>query len=202
MARFATADKDTHDHILRSAITIFAQKGFDSATGDAIAEHAGVSKGAIYWHFKNKNELFIAALQFASTDILSQLEAIATDSKYTISERLEMLVSSAWVKDPQVEEIVDFVRISTQPNFLKTFPFLEDNAIEIDTKLLGICSKLINEGVSAGEFDAGKARIAAILLAIMTDKPIFRRTMDMLRQTQTEDDATIVSVLLDGIRKR
>ena len=54
----ATARENTFERICRSAVKIFSSKGYHKTTMDDIAAEAGLTKGAIYWHFKNKKELF------------------------------------------------------------------------------------------------------------------------------------------------
>ncbi|MBV1777171.1 TetR/AcrR family transcriptional regulator [Burkholderiaceae bacterium DAT-1] len=53
---------DTRDRIIESAARVFARKGYLSATLDEVAADAGMTKGAVYWHFDSKNELFFALL--------------------------------------------------------------------------------------------------------------------------------------------
>lgn len=55
--------QETRQLLIESAIEIFAQLGFHGASVDKIAEHAGFSKGAVYAHFKSKEELFLAILE-------------------------------------------------------------------------------------------------------------------------------------------
>src|SRR5438876_10190893 len=52
--------KETRDLLLRSAETIFVRDGYEGAELGEIASLAGRTKGAIYGHFKNKEDLFIA----------------------------------------------------------------------------------------------------------------------------------------------
>ncbi len=42
---------------------VFAERGYRDASVDEIAERAGYSKGAIYFHFSGKNDLFFALLE-------------------------------------------------------------------------------------------------------------------------------------------
>jgi AcrR family transcriptional regulator len=42
---------------------VFAAKGFGEASVDEIAERAGYSKGALYWHFATKEDVFFALLE-------------------------------------------------------------------------------------------------------------------------------------------
>src|SRR6266513_2472536 len=50
----------TRDLLLDAAEGIFSTRGFEGASLDEIAETAGYTRGAIYKHFANKEELFLA----------------------------------------------------------------------------------------------------------------------------------------------
>ncbi len=72
----------TRGKILDAALDIFAQKGYHDASVDEIVEQSGTSKGSVYFHFPNKQRLFLALLdKFA--DLLERriLDAIADEDK-------------------------------------------------------------------------------------------------------------------------
>ncbi|MFO7750837.1 MAG: TetR family transcriptional regulator [Desulfobacteraceae bacterium] len=46
--------------IIDAALALFYEKGFATTSLEQIASQAGVTRGAVYWHFKNKNDLFIS----------------------------------------------------------------------------------------------------------------------------------------------
>ncbi len=48
----------TRQHILDVALRLFSQQGVSSTSLAEIAKAAGVTRGAIYWHFKDKSDLF------------------------------------------------------------------------------------------------------------------------------------------------
>ncbi|HAJ73107.1 MAG TPA: TetR family transcriptional regulator [Methylophilaceae bacterium] len=50
----------TRQRIINAAREVFCTKGVSRTSLDQIATHAGVTRGAVYWHFKNKTELFHA----------------------------------------------------------------------------------------------------------------------------------------------
>lgn len=59
MARKTKAEAAaTRRQILDAAEQVFQEKGVSHTTLNDIAEAAGVTRGAIYWHFKNKVDLF------------------------------------------------------------------------------------------------------------------------------------------------
>jgi len=67
-SRTARAEgKDAREHLLHAAAEVFSERGFKDASVDEIATRAGYSKGALYWHFESKDELFFALID-ASVD--------------------------------------------------------------------------------------------------------------------------------------
>ncbi|MFC4352446.1 TetR family transcriptional regulator [Fodinicurvata halophila] len=50
--------EETRQRILSAAETVFYERGVAHTTLEMIANEAGVTRGAIYWHFKNKLHLF------------------------------------------------------------------------------------------------------------------------------------------------
>lgn len=49
----------TRSRLLESALDVFSEKSFADVTLSEIAERVGMTKGALYWHFKNKNDIFL-----------------------------------------------------------------------------------------------------------------------------------------------
>lgn len=54
--------RDAREDLFNAAIEVFAERGFKDASVDEIAARAGYSKGAVYWHFSGKEDLFFALL--------------------------------------------------------------------------------------------------------------------------------------------
>jgi len=53
-----------HDRVLRAALDLFAEKGIEATSMDAIAQGSGVSKATIYNHWANKESLLIEVMLF------------------------------------------------------------------------------------------------------------------------------------------
>jgi TetR/AcrR family acrAB operon transcriptional repressor len=54
--------QETRNRILDTAEKVFVEKGVSNTSLAQLAEAAGVTRGAIYWHFKNKADLFDAMM--------------------------------------------------------------------------------------------------------------------------------------------
>ena len=58
----------TKKQIMDAAVTLFSSKGYEKTSLSDVARAAGVTRGAIYWHFENKGELLIELLQAIAKD--------------------------------------------------------------------------------------------------------------------------------------
>lgn len=68
----------TKEKLLRAAVTMYAKNGYHSTTVDEIAAEAGVSTGIAYRYFRNKKDLLLSALEFASKEVkgIASLDSI------------------------------------------------------------------------------------------------------------------------------
>lgn len=62
MTRRAIRREATRGRLLEAAFSVFASHGYAQATIDTIAVAAGLSKGAVYFHFSSKEEVFLTVL--------------------------------------------------------------------------------------------------------------------------------------------
>jgi AcrR family transcriptional regulator len=58
----AEGPEASRKHLLAAAIDCFARFGYQGTSIDRIARHAGVTKGALYYHFRDKEELLFEAV--------------------------------------------------------------------------------------------------------------------------------------------
>ncbi|MEX0445416.1 multidrug efflux transporter transcriptional repressor AcrR [Xenorhabdus sp. SGI246] len=61
--------KETRQQIIEAAIKVFSERGVSATSLSDIAIAAGVTRGAIYWHFKNKTDLLFAACKMPESTI-------------------------------------------------------------------------------------------------------------------------------------
>src|SRR5437762_810632 len=60
--------------ILEAARKVFADKGFNDATVDDVANAAGVAKGTVYLYYRSKREIYFAALKFGIEQMYAALD--------------------------------------------------------------------------------------------------------------------------------
>ncbi len=93
-------DQKTRDAIVEASIELFARRGYHGTSVAQIAKATGLTKGALYWHFKDKEDLFLTVLdrirEHWRQNVLSRVEA--ADGVFDKLDRLfdatsEMLAS-------------------------------------------------------------------------------------------------------------
>jgi AcrR family transcriptional regulator len=73
LPRFQNLDPPRRDAILTAAAEEFGERGFAGASYNRIIERAGISKGAMYYYFADKDDLFRTVLDVALTRWLEQV---------------------------------------------------------------------------------------------------------------------------------
>ena len=150
------------DRILAAAVSLFYARGFTATTLDDVAAELGVTKPALYAHFRSKTELLAATCE---PTIAMSLDAArrGVESPGSCTDRLRFL-AVAFTQ----------VIIERQANiavFFREEKHLEPaDAATIDAlrkKFDRVLSGLLDEGVVAGEFVVPDSRLAALAIGGM-----------------------------------
>lgn len=85
-----TPASDTRQRIIASAATVFARKGYHGASLDQVAADAGLTKGAVYWHFQSKSDSFLALLDARFQRDMSEM-AVKVDAAHNEADPFDSL---------------------------------------------------------------------------------------------------------------
>ncbi|HNX23616.1 MAG TPA: TetR/AcrR family transcriptional regulator [Spirochaetota bacterium] len=140
----------TRNYIIETAAPIFNKKGYEGTSFSDIMENTGLSKGAIYGHFENKDDLALAALdhnlKLASKIIFSNVKDRANSYEKLIgfskSYSLFYEIISSAGGCPVINAAVDYDDgYSDARKRVTKFITMWQNSI----------NKIINEGIQKGE---------------------------------------------------
>jgi AcrR family transcriptional regulator len=89
--------REKRAQLLAAALALFAEKGYQATSVDAIAQRAGVAVGSFYQHFRNKRQLLLVLMD----QLLEGLEQLDLRPKAASSVRagLRSLLRSAFSQD-------------------------------------------------------------------------------------------------------
>jgi AcrR family transcriptional regulator len=109
MDKRADRGQATRDLLVTVATALFAERGFDGTSIEAVLDAAGVSRGSLYHHFANKEALFDAVLAAVEARIGEEVMTAAASvdlSDVTAALRVGCLTWIRLAGDPVVQRIV------------------------------------------------------------------------------------------------
>jgi len=95
--------------ILDAAEKLFLARNYANVAMDDIAEAAGVTKGALYHHFKSKKDLYLAMMHSDLKEKQARMRA-GVDAHGTCYERLRRLTESFLDLPPEKRDLIKLVR--------------------------------------------------------------------------------------------
>jgi TetR/AcrR family acrAB operon transcriptional repressor len=100
----------THDRILDAAEKLFVEQGVSRTTLQHIASEAGVTRGAIYWHFDDKAALFNAMMERVILPLESAMALLdQTHAADPLQDLREYMLAGlrVTVEDPQARRVFE-----------------------------------------------------------------------------------------------
>ncbi len=138
--------------ILDAALTVFAERGFEAARLDDIADRAGIAKGTLYLYFDDKEGLFEEVVRSAVSPILERLSALASAPDMPVDKILEALFS---VFEKEVlgtkRKLLIRLIIAEGPRFPRIAEFYYRNVV---ARILPLITKVAERAVERGEFSS------------------------------------------------
>lgn len=156
------------EEILRAALFIVEQQGLDNLNTNAIAALIQLVPSAIYRHFKNKEEIIAALIDFIGERLQQNLQQ-ATTQEGTALERLKSLFElhvKLLQEEPAIPRILYFLISSERNQELKKKMLAEIDAYVYETK------KLLLQGKKAGEINPAVDVTAAAMMFLGMIQPL------------------------------
>lgn len=98
MDRRVDRGQATRQHLVEVAKDLFADRGYEGTSVEAVLERAGVSRGSLYHHFASKERLFEEVVKAVHTQVGEATMAAATASAATDAHDLIKVAELAWIR--------------------------------------------------------------------------------------------------------
>jgi AcrR family transcriptional regulator len=188
---------NAQETILKSAIPLFAKRGYAGTSTRAICEAAGVSKPVLYYYFRDKQHLY----QELMIDTFSYYRKIllrASKFRGSLRERLTRILYEDFRAAREDNTKVRFLlrMILAPEEDLPEFNFVRELEEERD-----VIAAVIREGIGSGEVRGNPRKLATVLMGM----ELFAILENLFtgRATLTRKNAaSLVDVLLEGCRVR
>ena len=187
------------EQIMSAALSVVVAKGYDQSRMDDIVEKSQLSKGAIYWYYKSKEEVYLSLvdywfLQYSSgvVDTLQQQESASDQLKALFDFFIEQ-----FDKNPATFKLlVEFWRLAgLNPDFNAKLQ-------QIYSDFLEYIIEIIKVGVANGEFKNVEPRITALSILINIEGINWFTLFDKSGVEAHEYIDTISNFILNGLKKK
>jgi AcrR family transcriptional regulator len=150
--------------IIEAAMDEFIARGFAATRLDDVARRAGVAKGTIYLHFKDKEALFEELIRTAIVPLVGRLYATPPDPSTSVRDMIEGF-ANVFIREVATTRRGDIVRLIVAEG--PRFPDIADFYYrEVVSRGLAGMRALIELGVARGEIrQENLARFPQILVA-------------------------------------
>ena len=187
------------DQIMNAAEEVFAQKGFDEARMDDIAEETGLSKGTLYLYYKSKDDLIIAILdrifqhEFRTFENLDLANMSATDAIWNFAETTSKDVKMMMRLLPITYE---FMGLAFRNKFVqKAFKTYLNHYLDI-------LIPIIQHGIDTGEFRPADAKEVAIAMGAILEGTLLLWVYDNSLIEPETHLRSGMKLLLEGVKAK
>ncbi|UCD58705.1 MAG: TetR/AcrR family transcriptional regulator [Candidatus Hydrogenedentota bacterium] len=137
--------------ILVATMDLISKHGFNGTTADKIAVEAGLSKGSIFWHFDNKENLFLAVIEEIRKGLLRGL-LLKQEEELSSRQRLSLLLDNyAALIENDCSRCLDLTVLIIE--MIETNPGLAGKLRDLFAELADLLISLLEEAKKRGEID-------------------------------------------------
>ena len=154
--RTKEAALETRAQIIDAARRVFHAEGVNRSTLDKVAKAAGVTRGAVYWHFANKAEIFLAVKQTYTSEF-DQLQSLlmpqADESPLSALGNYLQQLFSALLSNTAARETYEIMMLRCE--YVEEFGEVFQIITEPCTDILEAFDRLYREAVTRRELKPG-----------------------------------------------
>ncbi len=188
-------EAETRQHIIFAALKLLAEKGFTNLNMNDIVRESGVSKGGVYWHFKSKDEIVQAMLDFILTEQINIVN-VALSEPDSASAKLRRIARFAEAEAlEQMPSPLDLYALATRD------PVLMGRLIAYFDQYQARIAVLVQQGIDEGEFTPGDPSLIALnIISLIEGAFLIGLTIPNLDFAAQVESA--IDLLLQGLNRR
>lgn len=172
--------QETRNAILDAAEVVFQERGVSQTSLGEIAAAAGVTRGAIYWHFANKADLFDAMVQrvFGQLEAkLNEFQAAEDENPVDLLRKLAFHFLERVVNDPSYFRMVEISWHKCE--YVGEMAAIRDSHLECGNRYLSISEEAFRLAKERGYLPASAdPHLAAVGLMSVVDGLVLNWTID------------------------
>ncbi len=200
-----TKDKaqETRNRILDAAEQVFSDRGVSRTSLNDIAEAAGVTRGAIYWHFQDKSELFCAMLgrvTMPMEELRDRAAGQLAEDPLAYIRAMALNILTRTATDAQCQRVFDVVVHKCE--YLDEMAEVKQRFARMREGCLQKIEQGFRQAIKRGTIARVDPRLASVGLTALIDGVIMNWLVDRRFFPLERRAAALVDLYLDGLRYR
>lgn len=191
----------TRSQLLDAAERVFSERGVAGTTLNDIATAAGLTRGAVYWHFQNKTDLIHALWEQVTLPLhesFAELEQSMPDDPLTRIQIKSTTVLTQVVRDARVRNLLSILLLKCE--YDDEPGGLRDGYLSKRAECLGQITEEFRRAIAQGQLPANMdERFAAIGLMAMIDGLCFHWLMNPALFSLEDKADNYIRVYLKGL---
>jgi AcrR family transcriptional regulator len=190
----SSATRDLRAEILAEATGLFVVHGYHGLSMRQIAEAVGVTKAALYYHFKDKETLFLAILVTYLEKVEELIHQVQAEGD-TCRERIRLLVQHI-LRQPAEQRAV--IRLASQEIVQVSAAARQAFRVTYHKEFIDIIQAMMEAGIASGELRPMDPHLATWTLLGMIHPYLYPADSD---DVELSDEAIeqMVTIYLDGV---
>lgn len=181
---------------------VIARKGMAAATMQEIAEEAGVAKGTIYLYFRDRDELVEKTFETAMEKLFVQIDD-ALDRDMSFEEKLRAVMSAQLTFFSQNREFFRLYLSLRMPEGTPAQQRKQQRACRPQYRQrVDKFADVLKQAIARGELREVDADRLSLFIIEGSTAVILERLTEKTSPVETADVELLVSLILDGVRKR
>ena len=182
--------------ILEKSLDVFAKDGYEDVTFQKIADRCGITRTTLYFYFKNKRDIFLAALKQLLSEMEIEIRNLVSDENIPAEETLRkvmMIIVGYCEQNINMFSVLLVYLIQLKKAGVDTDERVRRRVV----KLRHLMSTVIIRGIKNKEFAVTDVHQINELLYGIVEAAIFR--VAILNQTDISTIRTTINLAIDGI---
>lgn len=158
--------EESLERILSAALDLFVSRGYDGTSVDQIAEAAGLTKGAIYFHFTSKGDVLEALLDQVERHFIEPMDQRVRQAGPRARDKMVAFAHQQSELGVGKTKLA-ILAIRTSSDFAQQDTVFRDKIRHIYRRLYAILEDIIELGKAQGEFrdDISTKQLASYIIA-------------------------------------
>ena len=187
------------DQILDAALTVLVQNGYEGSRMDDVVSESQLSKGAIYWYYKSKKDMYLDLVNFWVIRYSATINHLVENDQ-TAPDQLKSLFN--YFIDQYESDPDPFIALTEFWSMAQKDDDFRAKLQKVYSQFLEVLEKIVAKGVKDGDFKKLDIRITAMSIMLNVESINWFTLFDTHGVSARDYIQTISDFILAGLLKK